>query len=158
MRNKLILIIAALISITACKKLDTYQKINSIENAEWLHGDMQEFSFNIEDTSAEYHHYFILRNDENYDFSNIWIKIFIKHPGDSLYTDSFMQEFILFDKNGASYGEKQASFWNYKMPVIHKRLLFDKGPGEYTLGIKQVMREEQLHALLNVGWCIEKKN
>jgi len=153
---RLLTLITIISLFVSCKKLDTFQQIHSLKQAQWQYDNPLSFTFNIEDTTAEYHHYIILRTDDNFDYSNVWVKVLIQSPSGEEFTDSFLHEFILFDKNGYSYGEQQGTFWNYKMPVIHKRLQFHT-PGEYTIQVKQFMRDDELKSIFNVGWCIEKK-
>lgn len=154
--KKITLLLLLTAILFSCKKLDTYYKSNSIKHATWNIHNPQDFTFHIKDTTAEYHHYFVLRQDDGYDFSNLWIKILVKKPTSDSFTDSFLQEFLLYDKNGYSLGEQQGTLWNYKLPVDHKKLLFSE-TGEYTIRIQQVMREDDLNAIMNVGWIIEKK-
>lgn len=156
MKKQLILLLISTF-LFSCEKLDTYYKINSIKNATWNIHNTQDFTFQIEDTSAEYHHYFVLRLDDGYDFSNLWVKILVKKPDSDAFTDSFLEEFMLYDKNGYSFGEQQGTFWNYKLSVNNKKLYF-KDSGEYTIRLQQIMREDDLNAIMNIGWMIEKKH
>lgn len=128
-----------------------YEKTASFASHEWRSDDAPSFTFDITDTLQPYQLFFVMRHTDAYRYKNIWVEIQVKAP-DSAYTVS--RQFTLAD------GEKWLG--SGMDDVYEHRIAFSKAPalfkkGSYTFVVKQIMREDPLHSVLNAGIRIEKQ-
>jgi gliding motility-associated lipoprotein GldH len=110
----------------------------------------------IKDTAALYHLYFIVRHTEAYPFSNIWMSIYTKHPGDSTFDRSRI-EIPLAETSGKWLGRGMGEIWEQRMPITRNDnpMVFKK-PGVYEIRFGQDMRVNPLTEILQVGLRVEK--
>lgn len=139
-----------------CMTNDVYQKQVAIPNAKWSSQLVPEFVFDIQDTTARYKPQFLLRHDDNYPFSNIWLKVLVQLPGDSVYTDSFQTEITLADNEGNWLGEEQSVNWTHRIGISSRKFEQFKRTGQYKVKIRQLMRQDPLTGVLNMGWRLDK--
>lgn len=154
------LILAALLWISGCKPPtpNSFRDETSLKNGQWLSETKPLFELNIEDTSAHYQTYILLRNDDSYPFSNIWLRMSMKQPGDT--TTAASSERInlkLADISGAWLGKNMGSIYEHKIPLSKKEDLNFPKPGTYQISLEQIMREDPLPGILNIGILVEKR-
>lgn len=145
-----------LLFLSSCMTSNTYQKQVGIPNAQWAGDFIPEFVFEVHDTQAHYQPQFLLRHDDNYPFSNIWVKVFIQLPGDTVYTDSFQTELMLADNEGFWLGEEQSVYWTHRISLSSRKFEQFKRMGTYKVKLCQMMRQDPLEGVLNVGWRLDK--
>lgn len=103
--------------------------------------------------------YLVLRHNDKYNFNNIWLNFSIKSPGiDSVQTFRDDKELATNEKGWLASGmddiyEHRISL-NEKL--VENKISFRKA-GDYTFTIEQIMRENPLKNVLNVGIRLEKK-
>ncbi len=144
----LLVFIAVLLS--ACGKIEVFEKTKPFPQQEWKNSDMPSFTFNISDTASRYNLYMVLRHTDAYRYKNIWVEIAVKAP-DTVY--NIKREFTLSD-NTRWLGSAMDD-------IIEHRINFNTVPvplkkGDYTFTLKQVMREDPLQYMLNAGVRVEK--
>lgn len=154
-RIVLLLAICSLI-ITGCTTSPYFEKHASFPRNEWPGRLAADFKFNITDTAVTYNLYFIIRHTEAYPFSNIWIYIYSKQPGDKTYQKSRI-EIPLAETSGKWLGRGMGEIWEQRMPITKNDnpMLFNK-PGTYEIKFEQNMRINPLPEILQVGLRIEK--
>lgn len=152
-----LLLFVMAISFGSCLTSDSFQKQIAIDKAAWSRAQQPEFEFEINDTSANYEPQLLIRHDDNYPFSNIWVRIFIQLPTDSVITDSFQAEIPLADPEGNWLGAAQSVNWTHRVRVSSKKFDDFKKRGRYKVRVAQIMREDPLQGVLNVGWRLDKK-
>lgn len=157
--TKLILFIAGItaMALSGCLTSDTYQKQISIKENVWKSDHIPEFVFNVTDTLSGYEPQLLLRHNDNYPFSNIWLKIYIQRPGDTVYTDSFQTEIALSDNEGYWLGAEQGLNWTHRIIISNRRFEQFRQPGTYKVKVRQIMRDDALRGMMNVGWRLEKR-
>lgn len=156
MYYKFILFIISVAFLIGCNRSSNYQKQHSIKEGKWSAKKGYEFVIDIEDTNATYQPFLLLRNDDAYPFSNIWVKILIQQPNDSAITDSMQLELKLADDQGNWLGLKQGSIWQHKMVINSKRIKKFPKKGKYTFVVKHMMRQDPLPSVLNIGFGLKK--
>lgn len=143
--------------ISSCTHIDLYEKSVTIPGHAWKNSYQPAFAFAIKDTTAAYQLYFIIRHTDKYNYNNIYINLHAKQPG----TDSTQK--VRYDLR---LGSDEDGWLGSGMDDIyeHRILLTPAGqefhfrnPGNYTFTIEQIMREDPLENVLNVGLRIEKK-
>ncbi|RYF86309.1 MAG: gliding motility lipoprotein GldH [Chitinophagaceae bacterium] len=148
-------LIACSLQLFSCNTIDLYEKVMPVPKQQWQSSFKPSFTFNVKDTAAAYQLYFIVRHNNQYRFNNIWINLTAKGPADSAQT--FRLELPLANKEG---------WLGVGMDDIYEdRVAFALDPekfrlnrsGDYTFTLQQVMREDPLANVMDVGIRIEKK-
>jgi gliding motility-associated lipoprotein GldH len=134
-----------------------YQKQVALNHNVWDHKELASFEFEIEDTDAHYQLYFLIRHTDAYPFSNIWLSINTQMPGDKKGVESKV-EIPLADKNGKWLGRGTGEIYEQLMPLsgTNGYSKFTK-KGKYKITFQQIMRENPLPEILQVGLRVEKQ-
>jgi len=142
--------------LTGCMESPYFQKDVSIPGYQWTYNYQPTFKVDITDTSALYNLYFIIRHTETYPFSNIWMWIYTKEPGDTSFQKSRI-EIPLAEKSGKWLGRGMGEIWEQRMPITRNDapMVFSK-PGTYEIKFEQNMRIDPLPEVLQVGLRVEK--
>ncbi len=136
-----------------------YQKQVPVPAAKWAYKFQPEFTFDIPDTSSNYKVFLIFRYDAAFEFSNIWVRSWIKQPGDSAYTESKRIETVLLAADGTRLGNNVGGVYEYKVQLKAGQDYEPfKQAGTYSVKLEQIMRKNPLTGLLNVGLRIERYN
>jgi gliding motility-associated lipoprotein GldH len=158
-RNICLVTLAAICSqlvTVSCTPIDIYEKSVSIPGHSWKNNYKPSFTFTIKDTSSPYQIFLILRHNDKYSFNNIYINLTTKQPGaDS--TQTGMYDLRLATDNEGWLASGMDDIYEHRIsltPVDGRRFI---KPGDYTFSIEQIMRENPLNNVLNVGLRIEKK-
>jgi gliding motility-associated lipoprotein GldH len=172
MKNKLARNIAVLLvavsglCFSGCLSSPFYQNDQTIPQFQWGYNNQPAFSFEITDTTALYNLYFIMRHTDAYPFSNIWIWVHTKAPGDTVFNKSRL-EIPLAEASGKWEGRGMGEIWEQRMPItrpfsdeddskaVYSQRLFRKA-GRYEIKFEQNMRVNPLPEVLQVGLRIEK--
>ena len=150
---RLIMIIC--ISLTACSHINVYEKTVAIPSQEWYYNNIPSFSFTITDTLATYNIYAVLRHTDAYEYNNIWLRLGTQAPGSNIH----FQNLDLTLGTDAKGWEGQGTDDNFEVRknITRGPVPFKKA-GTYTFTISQIMRENPLKHVLNVGIRVEKVN
>jgi gliding motility-associated lipoprotein GldH len=133
-----------------------YQKQVAIPNTAWAYDFQPVFKITVSDTASRYRMYFLLRHDENFPYSNIWFRMKVKAPGDSVFSDGDRIEADLADPQGKWLGKGMGGIWEQKIPLATKDIPLLNRKGDYEIKIEQIMRMDPLPSVLNVGLMVEK--
>jgi len=138
-------------------KSSYYQKQQAIKDARWSSGQQPVFRIDIKDTGALYDLFFLIRHDEAYPNSNIWIRMKVKAPGDTLFRDGARIELELADIKGQWLGRGMGGIWEHKVRIPAREAPRFAKAGTYELKIEHLMRQDPLPSVLNVGLRIEQR-
>ena len=142
-----------IISLSSCTTIDLYEKVVSIPNHEWQSSYKPQFKFTIKDTTVPYQLYVVLRHNDKYNLNNLLINLYTQSAGDS--THKIQYELSLANKEQWLV-TAMGDVYEHRILLTPQAVFFRKS-GEYTYIIEQVMREDPLQNVLNVGLRIEKK-
>ena len=136
----------------SCTSIDLYEKSVAIPGHAWDSGYKPTFKFTIKDTTVHYRFFLVLRHNEKYNFSNIYINLYAKPPR----TDSIqrIQLSLNLANNEGWLGSGMDDIYEHRIPLGDPQTL---KAGEYSFTIEQIMREDPLKNVLNVGLRLEKK-
>ena len=154
----LLLVPCALI-LVSCTTIDLYEKSVAIPGHSWKNSYKPSFTFTIKDTSSAYELFLILRHNDKYNYNNIWVAITVQSPGtDSVKTFRADEELATNEKGWLGSGMDDIYEHRIKLlkDLVDNEVSIRK-PGDYTFTIEQIMRENPLENVLNVGLRIEKK-
>lgn len=146
----LILLVSILFS---CTTIDIFEKSVAIPGHEWKSSYRPSFEFNIIDTTTTYNVFLVFRHTEKYNFNNIFINLYVKGPGmDS--TIKIQQDVLLATNEKGWLGTGMDDVYEHRSTLAARQPL---KAGTYTFTIEQIMREDPLQEVLNVGLRLEKE-
>ena len=165
--------------LSSCTSSPYYQDTESIPGNAWDNNFRPTFKFEITDTNALYNIYFISRHTEAYPFSNIWVMMSIKEPGETSFKKFIRQEILLSEPSGKWLGRGMGEIYEQRWPIFPEdifvkdgtekiysdarlktdndnRLSYFRKKGVYEVRFEQNMRVNPLPDILHVGLRIEK--
>lgn len=146
-----------LLLAAACKpiKMDAYEKNLEIPGHDWAYDYKPSFDVTIqpEDTANLYDIYVNVRHTDAYPYSNIWLLVGTRYPGDSIPKEQRV-ELPLADINGKWHGSGIDDIYEHRV-LIQQKAIFSK-PGTYKFTFEQNMRQNPLPHVMNIGLRIEK--
>ena len=140
----LFFVIATLVS---CSDKSEYVELQSV-NGSWDKNAEQKFNFNITDNQQPRNIIFVVRNNNDYPYSNIRLIVdFLNVKTKAKQTDTL--NYILAEPNGAwlgkGFGDTKEILFQYKVKYKFPNA------GEYSIGIKQAMRQDKLRGIEDIG-------
>jgi gliding motility-associated lipoprotein GldH len=147
---------ALILLLSSCRHIDLFEKSATIPGHAWSSDFKPEFKFTIKDTASSYRLFVILRHNDRYNYNNIYINLSTKQPGqDSLQTGRY--DLKLANEDGwLARGMDDIYEHRIALTPLTGHFYFRK-PGDYIFRIEQIMRENPLQHILNVGLRIEKE-
>jgi gliding motility-associated lipoprotein GldH len=157
LKNFLVLLLVVLcFHWMACTPPDgIYEKDIPLPGHQWAGGFKPTFTFNIsdKDTASRYNIYIVLRHTDAYNYNNIWIRGTVKQPGDSA-TRSDRYDLLLATNDKGWLGTGMEDIYEQRVSIQQSTKF--RQPGAYSLTLEQVMREDPLKHVMNVGVRIER--
>lgn len=156
LRHHLVIVLLSCLLLGSCVSSPYFQREEAIPQNAWQYDFKPTFKFDISDTTALYNLYFLINHTEAYPFSNIWVWIYTKEPGDSTFKKSRI-EIPLAESNGKWMGRGMGELWQQEMPITRNDdpMVFNK-KGTYEIRFEQNMRVNPLPEVLHVGLRVEK--
>lgn len=159
MRRYFTLASLCLLLLGSCQTLDLYEKTVSMPGKAWSSTYQPSFTFTLRDTAAVYDLQLVLRHSDRYHFNNIWVEVSVKTPG----ADSarrFRTERVLGTDEQGWLGTGMDDIYEHRISLNDKLLennISLRQKGDYTITVKQIMREDPLQQVWNAGIRLEKK-
>ncbi len=141
----------------ACTPIDLYERVVTIPKQAWQSSFRPSFTFHISDTTAPYQLFLILRHNNQYNYNNIWINLYRKGPDGKESKVPYELPLATNERGWLATG--MDDLYEHRIPLTppaNDTFYFNK-PGAYTFTIEQIMREDPLENMMNVGLRIEKK-
>jgi gliding motility-associated lipoprotein GldH len=156
--HKLIILVISIITLVSCDSKQVFDEYKNIP-ASWKQKDTVGFKFTAPDTIANYDLYVNLRNNNSYEFSNIFLIINLSTPNNNNVIDTL--EYEMTTKKGEWLGTGFSEIKENKL--WYKELFKFKQEGEYRIGITHANRKNgsingisELKGITDVGFRIEK--
>jgi gliding motility-associated lipoprotein GldH len=130
-----------------------YERTVTFPSHKWSSSEKPSFTFEIEDTLAMYNIFMVVRHEDAYAYSNIWVKMYVKGPSDSF---EIRKNFMLADNKTGWLGSGMYDIFEHRIPFNESPAPLHKG--KYTFTLKQDMREDPLGHIINAGIRVEKVN
>ncbi len=152
-----LLLVSCFLFLLSCQTIDLYEKNAAIPAHEWKSSFKPQFKFTIKDTTVPYRVFIVLRHNEKYNWNNIWLNLYTQSPGDSVKKVQY--ELPLANKDNGWLGNSMDDLYEHRILItpINQDVYFRKA-GEYTFTLEQIMREDPLLNVMNIGLRIEKKS
>lgn len=150
-------LVTVLFTFSSCKQVDLYEKSVSLPGHQWDNTYKPSFKFDIKDTSAAYNLFIVLRHNDKYNYNNIYLNLITKQPGQDTTQKARYDLTLATDEEGWR-GTGMDDIYEHRIPLTpaNQQFRFRKA-GSYTFTLEQIMRENPLKNVLNVGLRIEKK-
>lgn len=147
---------ACSLQLSSCTTIDLYEKTVPVPKHEWSSSFKPQFKFTITDTSSPYQVYIILRHTDRYNYNNIWLNLYTLAPGGA--TQKVQYELPLASKEKGWLGTAMDDIYEHRIVITpqNQNFYFQKS-GDYTFTLEQIMREDPLQQVLDVGLRLEKK-
>jgi len=142
---------------TSCTPIDLYERVAAIPGQAWQSSYKPSFTFNISDTAAPHQLFLILRHNNKYSYNNIWLNVYRKTPGGQ--ESKVPYELQLANNERGWLAEGMDDIYEHRIPLAapaNDSFYFNRS-GAYTFTIEQIMREDPLQNVMNVGLRIERK-
>jgi gliding motility-associated lipoprotein GldH len=145
------------IFLFSCKRIELYEKTAFIPHHQWAGTFKPSFTFNIQDTSAAYQVYFTIRHTDRYNFNNIYVNLSIQQPGADT-AQSVRYDLPLGNNENGWLGSGMDDIYEHRVPLTPSgQSFYFRKAGNYTFTVQQIMREDPLEQVMNVGIRLEKK-
>jgi gliding motility-associated lipoprotein GldH len=150
---KKIILILLTFHLASCIKINQFEKTTQVPAQQWFYNNTPAFKFQITDTTSLYNIYVVLRHTDFYNYNNIWLRLGSQVPGDSMHIQNINLTLASDSKGWEGIGVGD---------IFEVRKNISRGPvslknaGTYTFTLAQIMRENPLEHILNVGIRVEK--
>jgi gliding motility-associated lipoprotein GldH len=151
--RQIILLLFNVFLVSACGTIDVFERNVNIPNHEWSNSYKPEIAFEITDTTSFYNIYVVLRHTDAYRYKNIWMNVYTQVPGDTIRKQRLDLLLATDDKGWLGSGMDDIYEHRIRITNIPQRL---SRPGKYKFKLEQIMREEPLQYVMNVGVRVEK--
>ena len=142
-----------IVFLTACQKVDVFEKNVAIKEYQWQSAVKPVFSFDITDTASRYNIYVVLRHEDAYRYNNIWVNIYTKAPGDSTATQQALDLQLATAEKGW-LGSGMDDIFEHRIRISQAPIALKAG--QYEFRLEQIMRDDPLRHILNVGIRVER--
>jgi len=142
-----------MISLLACNNDSVFNQYKTIPKGEWNRDSLLLFQVPVTDALMNHNLFVNVRNDIEYKYSNLWLFIEIKQPGDTVAVkDTF--EVTLADTRGKWLG---TGFGGIKTnEVLYRPNVYFPVSGIYEIQIQHGMRGKLLNGITDMGVRVEK--
>ena len=153
-------IIILIVMITGCTDALVYSDYKATNNGIWNKDDVKKFEVSSLDSIKPHNIYIMVRNDNTFPYSNLFLIADIQTPDDQIIRDTLEYEMALPDGRwlGKGYGSVVENKLWYKENIVFSN------PGVYTIQLVHAMRQNgqveginNLKGITDVGIEIERR-
>jgi gliding motility-associated lipoprotein GldH len=138
---------------TSCQTLDVFEKNVALPKHEWSNSFKPEISFEITDTISSYNIYVVLRHTDAYRYKNIWLNVYTQIPGDTTMNQRL--DLLLATDDKGWLGSGMDDIYEHRIRITQQPQRLAR-KGLYKFRLEQIMREDPLENVMNVGIRVEK--
>lgn len=149
---RIIVAFAIVIFFSGCIHINLYEKQVAIPSQEWGYGFVPDYSFEIKDTTSRFFIYIVIRHTDKYQFNNIWLRVGSAAPGEKM---NFQKVNVQLADKDSWHGVGMDDIYEVRKMISPGAVSF-RNAGTYTFSVAQIMRENPLKYILDVGIRIEK--
>jgi len=145
-----IVVFILFLSVISCQNENEKVLVNDINN-QWKKNDVQTFDFDINDVQNQKNLMFVVRNNNDYPYSNLRLITSIEHNKKKISTDTL--NFVLAKPNGEwigrGFGDAKEIIFQYKL-----KYKFPQN-GKYSVKVMHAMRKNVLPGIEDIGIKIQ---
>jgi gliding motility-associated lipoprotein GldH len=139
--------------VSSCTTVDLYEKSVPVPGHAWQNSFRPSFDFTIKDTSSLYQLFLVLRHNEKYSYTNIYINLHVQGPGQDTAQKIRLNLDLATNEKGW-LGTGVDDIYEQRRPLGTPQPL---KAGNYKFTVEQLMRDNPLKNILDVGIRVEKK-
>jgi len=139
---------------SSCSYDSVFDEFQAIENGNWHFRDTLYFTFEVEDTSQYCDFNFILRHDNDYNYSNFYSFVRLEFPNGRARLDTI--EIVLATKSGKWLGQGIGDVYAHEARYLSRTRFPLKG--KYSFQVLHAMRDELLQGVNDIGIAIRKSD
>lgn len=139
--------------VSCIPSIDVFEKNVAIPGQKWQSSFQPEVTFTITDTVSSYNVYVVIRHTDAYNYNNIWINATVMQPGEA-QPQSRRYNLALATNEKGWLGTAMDDI--YEQRVLIQPLTRFLKQGDYHFSFRQIMREDPLLHVLDIGLRIEK--
>ena len=147
---RFIIVFILFLSVSSCQNEDEKILVNDISN-QWKKKDVQTFDFDVKDAQNMKNVMFVVRNNNDYPYSNLRLIASIEHDKKNISTDTL--NYVLAKPNGewigAGFGDAKEIIFQYKLNYKFPQ------NGKYKFKVVQAMRKDILPGIEDLGIKIQ---
>jgi gliding motility-associated lipoprotein GldH len=147
------LFLLGLTALLACDKIDLFEKNVNIPGHAWSASFRPSIQFEIEDTTTLYHLFVVVRHTDDFGFNNLWMNIYTQSPTDTKPQKQQLDLQLAQNEKGW-LGSGMNDVFEHRIRITREPIALKKGT--YTFQLEQIMRENPLQHILNVGLRVER--
>jgi len=160
-KNNFSIIVFLFIFLTSCDSNSIFNQYKTIANASWDANKKVDFQFTIYDTISKRNLFINLRNNKNYQFSNLFLITELNFPNGTKVMDTLQYE--MTNAKGEFLGSGFSDIKENKL--FYKESKAFPISGIYTFSVYHAMRKngqvngiQHLKGVTDLGFSIEKTN
>ncbi|QTE24305.1 gliding motility lipoprotein GldH [Polaribacter cellanae] len=157
--NNFFFLILISIFLTSCDGNTEFNQYKSLENGAWKANEKVFFNFEVKDTIQAKNLFINIRNNNDFQFSNLYVITELKFPNGTEVIDTLQYE--MADASGRFLGDGFTEIKDNKLFYKENKVFPISGKYEFT--IRQAMRKNGevhpipfLEGIIDVGFSIEK--
>lgn len=150
----LVFLIYSFFGLGSCATVDVFEKNVAIPQHAWSSQFKPEISFEIKDTTSLYNVYFVIRHTDAYRYKNIWVDLAIQRPDGGTRKESL--ELTLATDSKGWLGKGMDDIFEHRILITAAQRPESLKAGVYRFRLSNVMREDPLEHVMNVGIRVEK--
>ena len=147
---RITVVLMFLLSLASCTNANENTFVNDVDS-KWDKKKIQDFDFNINDFQNQKNLIFIIRNNNDYPYSNIRVIASIEHNKKVISKDTL--NYVLAKPNGewlgTGFGETKEELFQYKLNYRFPQ------NGKYSVKVTQAMRRNILPGIEDLGIKIQ---
>jgi gliding motility-associated lipoprotein GldH len=151
---RLFSLICIILLFWSCDPNKVTDEYHTIHNAKWSADSAEVFTFSILRKTQNHNIYFNIRNDQSYEFSNLWLFVTIQPPYGVSLTDTV--QVLLAEPSGKWKGKGFSGLYDNRL--LYRKEVFFPEPGKYSILLRHGMRPSLLKGITDIGIRIEKVN
>ena len=143
---------------SSCSDKTIFTEYQSLSNSTWKANEKKVFQFKIKDTISPKNMFINIRNNSQYEFSNLYVITSLQFPSGTAIIDTLQYE--MADATGRFLGQGFTEIKENKLFFKEKKVFPESG--DYIFSIYQAMRKNgetepiaELKGIQDVGLSIE---
>jgi gliding motility-associated lipoprotein GldH len=142
--------------IPACGTVDVFEKHATIPQQIWKSSFKPEIIFNIEpkDTTARFNIFIVIRHTDAYRYKNIWLNLHTESPN-GVVKNLPVDLQLATDQKGW-LGSGMDDIFEHRILITPPQSPVPLSAGTYRFKLENIMREDPLKNVMNVGIRLEK--
>jgi gliding motility-associated lipoprotein GldH len=149
------ILLSSYLIFPACGTVDVFEKNATIPKQVWKSSYKPEITFNIApDDTARYNIFIVIRHTDAYRYKNIWLNVHTESPNGVVNNQPLNLQ--LATDNKGWLGSGMDDIFEHRILITNPHSPERLSAGAYRFKLENIMREDPLKNVMNVGIRLEK--